>query len=75
MHEAEEGIDALATLLGQDEWFFASQRPTIFDASVFAYTHLILDESIDWRDNKLGDQLRHRDNLVQHRNRILEMYF
>jgi metaxin len=75
MQEAEEGIDALATILAEDEWFFASQRPTLFDASVFAYTQLILDENMGWQDNKLGDHLRHRSNLIQHRDRILDVYF
>lgn len=75
MQEAEEAIDALATLLGESEWFFGQSKPTLFDASVFAYTHLILDEKMGWQNNKLGDQLRPRENLVQHRNRILEMYY
>jgi hypothetical protein len=75
MREAEDALDALGALLGEDEWFFTQQRPTLFDASVFAYTHLALDENMDWRDNKLGDQLRRRENLVQHRDRILKMYY
>ena len=75
MREAEDAFDALETLLGEDEWFFRQQRPTLFDASVFAYTHLILDENMEWKDNKLGGQLGKRENLVQHRNRVLEMYY
>ena len=76
MGEAEEAIKALAALLGQKEWFFGQQQqPTLFDASVFAYTHLILDDHLDWNENKLGELLKRRENLVQHRNRILEMYY
>jgi hypothetical protein len=76
MGEAEEAIEALAALLDQEEWFFGQQQqPTLFDASVFAYTHLILDEHLDWKENKLGERLKRRGNLVQHRNRILEMYY
>ena len=36
---------------------------------------LILDENMEWKDNKLGGQLGKRENLVQHRNRVLEMYY
>ena len=75
MREAEEAMEALTTLLGQDEWFFTQPKPTLFDVSVFAYTHLILDENMKWQDNKLGERLRERDNLVQHRDRILRMYY
>ena len=75
MHDVEEAIEALGTLLGQDEWFFGQAQPTLFDASVFAYTHLILDENMAWADNKLGEMLERQDNLVQHQNRILEMYY
>lgn len=75
MREAEEAMEALATLLGQDEWFFTQPKPTFFDVSVFAYTHLILDENMEWQDNKLGERLRERDNLVQHRDRIMRMYY
>ena len=75
MGEAEEAIEALVTLLGQAEWFFGQQKPSLFDASVFAYTHLILDENLDWKDNKLGEQLKRRESLLQHRDRILKMYY
>ena len=75
MRGLEESFDALSTLLGQDEWFFGQQKPTLFDASIFAYTHLILDDGMQWQENKLAEQLKKRQSLVQHRVRILEMYF
>lgn len=75
LSEFEEAVDALATLLGQDEWFFVQPTATLFDASVFAYTHLILDDGMNWEENKLGQILGMRHNLVEHRNRILEMYY
>ena len=75
MSEAEEAFVALSTLLGREEWFFGQQKPGLFDASVFAYTHLILDDHMDWQDNKLAKQMMEHNNLVQHQERILEIYF
>lgn len=75
MREAGDAFQALATLLGQDEWFFGEQGPSLFDASVFAYTHLVLSDHMQWRENKLMEMLRGSDALVQHRERILEMYY
>ena len=57
-HEAVKAFDALSTLLGQDDWFFGQERPSLFDASVFAYTHLILSPSMKWRENKLAQHLK-----------------
>ncbi|KAK3685452.1 hypothetical protein B0T22DRAFT_537775 [Podospora appendiculata] len=41
---ALEAFEALAGLLAESEtgWFFGAAQPTLFDASVFAYTHLML---------------------------------
>jgi metaxin len=41
----------------------------LFDASVFAYTHLLLDESLNWQNTRLVDSLKKSGNLVQHRQR------
>ena len=55
--------------------------PSLFDASVFAYTHLILDsvhdgeEVMQWQVNSLKSILCRYENLVNHRKRILEMYY
>lgn len=56
--EAEEAFEALATLLGADEWFFGADGPSLFDAAVFAYTHPLLDENMGWRQQRLGECVR-----------------
>jgi metaxin len=73
--EAEMAFLALSTLLGEDGHFFGKDKPTLFDASVFAYNHLLLDESLGWQNTRLADSLRNMDNLVQHRQRLLTSYF
>ncbi|KAJ5618933.1 hypothetical protein N7510_002917 [Penicillium lagena] len=74
--EADAGaaFEALSTLLGEDEHFFGRPKPGLFDASVFAYTHLILDEGLGWKHNRLAQLLREHDNLVQHRARVLQFF-
>ncbi|KAI9884271.1 MAG: hypothetical protein M1823_003961 [Watsoniomyces obsoletus] len=74
--DAEEAFSALSTLLGDDEeWFFASNTPGLFDASVFAYTHLLLDLDHIWTDQTLIRILKGKENLVRHRERISERYY
>lgn len=73
--EAEKAFEALSALLSHDENFFGQEQPGLFDASVFAYTHLLLDSNLGWQNNKLSDALRRNANLVQHRQRILDHYF
>ena len=75
MSDAENAFEALATLLGSDEWFFGQERPGLFDASVFAYTQLVLDESMLWEDNKLGELVRRHAGLVRHRESVVGLYF
>ena len=72
---AEEAFKALATLLGEDEYFFGAEQPGLFDASVFAYTHLLLDQSLGWQSTSLTDALSKYENLVGHRNQLLKQYF
>lgn len=52
--DARRAMEALETLLAQNTdgsaWFFGAARPSLFDAHVFSYTHLILDD-----DNILPD--------------------
>ncbi|KAF1944029.1 hypothetical protein EJ02DRAFT_452871 [Clathrospora elynae] len=76
-NQAEEAFAALETLLGRDDWFFGASRPGLFDASVFAYTHLLLDERLakGWADTRLRDTLMSRKRLITHRARILAEYF
>ncbi|KAL2384546.1 hypothetical protein RJZ90_001859 [Blastomyces dermatitidis] len=73
--EAKSAFQALSSLLGEDAYFFGRQDPGLFDASVFAYTHLLLDDHLNWKQNPLGRYLRRHTNLVQHRQRLLDAYF
>ncbi|KAK4507889.1 hypothetical protein PRZ48_001624 [Zasmidium cellare] len=75
LNDAEEAFQALADLLGQDQWFFGQGHPSLFDASFFAYTCLILDDAFGWKHNPLEELLSKHQNLVDHRNRIVEVYF
>jgi metaxin len=76
-NQADEAFATLEALLGKDDWFFGAQRPGLFDASVFAYTHLLLDEGLGkgWVEPRLRDALMARTRLVTHRDRILARYF
>jgi metaxin len=73
--EADKAFKALSILLGEDQWFFGDEMPTLFDASVFAYTQLLLDEKMGWKEKKLVRTIRERENLVRHRERLLVRYF
>ncbi|KAF1949839.1 hypothetical protein CC80DRAFT_598600 [Byssothecium circinans] len=73
----EEAFAALEMLLGDHEWFFGANGPGLFDASVFSYMHLLLDENfagVGWRDGRLRDAVKGRGSLVAHRNRVLGRY-
>lgn len=72
--DAGSAFEALSSLLGENEHFFDRPKPGLFDASVFAYTHLILDESMGWKQNRLTQLLREHSNLVQHRERLLRFF-
>jgi metaxin len=76
-NQAEEAFAALEMLLAKDDWFFGASEPGLFDASVFAYTHLLLDNGLGkgWLDTRLRDALMSRKRLISHRNRILDTYF
>jgi len=76
LNEAVDAFSALSTLLGQDDWFFGNAQPGLFDASVFAYTHLLLAEEMGWRDNNLlAGRLADFRNLVSHRERVVDGYY
>lgn len=63
-------------LLGEDAYFFGAEEPGLFDAAVFAYTHLMLDDGMmGWAENVLGRYVRRYANLVEHRERIKRGYF
>jgi len=73
--EADNAFEALSTLLGDNEYFFNRRTPGLFDASVFAYTHLLLDSNMGWKHNRLAQLLRKYRNLVQHRDNLFEKFF
>jgi len=75
--QAEEAFAALEMVLGDEPWFFGAAGPGLFDANVFAYTHLLMDDNLGrgWVDTRLRDALLCRKNLMSHRNRILATYF
>ncbi|KAL8756479.1 MAG: hypothetical protein Q9184_004487 [Pyrenodesmia sp. 2 TL-2023] len=75
--ESDNAFSALSELLGDDEWFFTEKVPGLMDASVFAYTHLLLDDAMmGWKagEERMGDGLRDGrwKNLAEHRRRIYE---
>jgi metaxin len=72
--EAKRALEALSILLGSNEWFFEEASPGLFDASVFAYTHLLLDIEMGWREDRLTKSVLRWKNLVRHRERILSRY-
>lgn len=69
---AREALEALSTVLGTSDWFFDTSEPSLFDATVFAYTHLLLDERMAWEDQTLTEMAKEFPNLVEHRDRILQ---
>jgi metaxin len=73
--DADNAFGALSTLLGSEEYFFNRSQPGLFDANVFAYTYLILDDSLGWKYNRLAHLLSKYDNLVRHRQVLFEKYF
>lgn len=70
-----KAFEALSELLGEDECFFGEETPGLFDASVFAYTHVFLNQELDWKDTRLRKGLEQYANLVEHQKRIMERWF
>ncbi|KAI0440671.1 putative mitochondrial outer membrane protein [Xylaria telfairii] len=68
--DAKEAFGALDVVLGDEKWFFGSEVPALFDATVFSYTHLILHEGLAWKNRRLNEILNEYPRLVDHRNRI-----
>lgn len=77
--ESDNAFSALSELLGDNDWFFGETAPGLLDAAVFAYTHLLLDGTMGWKEDeeRLGKGLREGrwKNLVEHRNRIYAKYY
>lgn len=75
--DAEDAFDALESLLGREEWFFGKKEAGLFDAAVFAYTHLLLEEEQGqgWQDGRLRRLLQDRPGLVRHRKRVYKLCY
>ena len=73
--DCHKAFEALSELLGGDDFFFSGEMPGLFDASVFAYTHILLDENLDWKDKRLTENLKQYGNLVEHQRRIMDGWF
>ncbi|MCJ1270353.1 hypothetical protein MMC22_010249 [Lobaria immixta] len=73
--ECERAFAALSELLGDDRYFFAKEEPDLFDASVFAYTNVLLDGRLAFKECRMVQLLRKYVNLARHRRRIHERYF
>ena len=56
-------------------WFFGARDPGLFDASVFAYTHLILTLKWHSEENALWRAVMGHNNLLAHEKRIRDMFF
>ncbi|KAM0264476.1 hypothetical protein ACHAQJ_000667 [Trichoderma viride] len=73
LSDATDALRSLSALLSEDEWFFGRSEPGLFDAEVFAYTYLILDDEFGWADGgSLAKCLAKFGNLVEHRRRLYE---
>ena len=75
LEQATNAFRALSVFLGVNRNFSRETRPGLLDAAVFAYTHLLLRDDIEWRNRNMLEALRSHHNLVRHRNDILETYF
>lgn len=92
--DARRAMAALETLLGQNvegrAWFFDAARPSLFDAHVFSYTYLVLNDdyvlpdvkkgvsesSVDfWGDKTLRNIVRDCPRLVDHAETMLRTYW
>lgn len=73
--DCDRAFEALSALLGDDEFFFGEKTPGLFDASVFAYTHVWLSKDLDWKHTRSRESLEQYGNLVEHQKRIMEGWF
>ncbi|KEF51331.1 uncharacterized protein A1O9_12681 [Exophiala aquamarina CBS 119918] len=73
--KAKDAFRALSILLGNDKFFFGQTTPGLFDASLFAYTQIILDDDIAWPSTTLRLALHEHVNLVHHRDRLIRGFF
>ncbi|KIV88022.1 hypothetical protein PV10_09198 [Exophiala mesophila] len=61
--QASHAFRALSQLLGDNKFFFGQSTPGLFDASLFAYTQIILDDELDWVNLDLKLELQQYSNL------------
>ncbi|KAK6514219.1 hypothetical protein TWF506_008622 [Arthrobotrys conoides] len=73
--KAIEAFRALSTLLSSDTWFFGASEAGMFDAEVFAYTHLLLSLEIGGSGRVVVEGLIGFENLVEHEERIRQRWF
>lgn len=76
--QVDAAFAALSTLLGDEQFFSKSDAPDLFDASLVAYTHLILNFGDQenqnwprWEDQTLSTILSRHEKLVTHRDRVI----
>ena len=72
---ADEAFKALSAALGEKNSFAGNRQPGLLDAAVFAYTHLLLHDEIDWQDAEMVKVLKQYPNLVRHRSNLMQRYF
>jgi metaxin len=73
--QAEQAFQALSTLLADSQFFFGQTTPGLFDASLFAYSQIILDDNLNFGNPTLKLALQQHENLVQHRDRLIRGFF
>jgi metaxin len=73
--QAEQAFQALSTLLADNQFFFGQTTPGLFDASLFAYSQIILDNNLNFSNPTLKLALQQHENLVRHRDRLIRGFF
>ncbi|KAH6845024.1 hypothetical protein B0I37DRAFT_378978 [Chaetomium sp. MPI-CAGE-AT-0009] len=81
-HLAREAVEALASLLSESGtgWFFGRERPGMFDAALFSYTHLMMEympgeaSAGEGAGVALGEMVLNAGDgeLARHRERMLK---
>ena len=76
---AASALEAFATVLAQEEdgWVLGGDngKPTLIDAALFAYTHLLLDEKMGWKDKRLVRSVARFETLEKHHGRIMREFY
>lgn len=72
--DVDTALKALSTLLDEDKWFFDGKEPGLFDAAVFGYVHLVMTTDFEEGEVGLKGGVMRRQNLVKHRERVLEKW-